>query len=182
MLTQRNPSVQQPCFPVHPERADDISSIIFIDTKISLKNLSKWSALFWSRDQISLVLKWKLRIGDHFRKKKRMCPSAGFADQPKNTDSDHTRLHLDLSGIIGMPDQTAGLSAAAAEPVQWNGIYHIIIIGLAQKITRRDLYCNHPFYPLSRSAELLQTNLKLLCQSSKGIFPQMFQSLKSLPL
>lgn len=162
-----------------PKGMNDIGSIIFIDTEISLKNVSIRRVFFRSLNQVFLILKGDLRIGNHFRKKNSVCPPAGFTDQPKDTKPDHAWFHLNLSGVISVSDQTAWLSAATLKFVQWNGIYHIIIIGLVQKITRRDLYCNHPFHPLSHSAKLLQANLKLLCQSSKGIFTQVFQSLKS---
>lgn len=131
---------------------------------------------FRSCNQVFLILNSDLRIWNHFGKKKRMRTSAGFADQPKNTEPNHTRLYFDFPGIISMSDQTAGLSAATSKLFQGNCIYYIIIIRLAQKITRRNLYCNHPFHPLSHSTRLLQANLKLLCQSSKGYFLKYFET------
>lgn len=122
-----------------------------------------------------MILKRDLRIGNHFRKQNSVGPPAGFADKPKNTEPNHTRLYFDLPGIISMPDQTSGLSAATSKLFQGNCIYHIIIIRLAQKITRRNLYCNHPFHPLSHSTRLLQANLKLLCQFLKGYFFKCFK-------
>ena len=99
--------------------------------------------LFKSNADLLLVAGAYLRIRDDGRKQQSMCASAFTADDTADMKPQVTVPGFHGSVIVTVNSETSRMPAGTGESVELEGIYHIIINFLRNRIAKIDRYSYH---------------------------------------
>lgn len=133
----------EPLLPVFPKLAEDMLDIVFVDQEVLLHNRHWGLSVFDSVDDLLLVTKRDLGIGDEDGREQGMGSPAFLALHTLDSKEDKLREELNGTLIVTIADQAAALTTGACGPVELECIQGVVIRILRKTIAIVKDNCYH---------------------------------------
>lgn len=112
---------EEALFPVLPVTAQDAGDVVFVNRGRTLHNSGDRRSGFRRQDNLSLVRKGDLGIGDNKGRKQGMSLATGGTFHTADRERNRVKALLKLAQIITMDRKTSGMATGTGELVELKG-------------------------------------------------------------
>lgn len=115
-----------------PELTDDVLDIVLVDEDVPVHDRLRGNTVLNACQDLLLVLKWDMGVGDQDRGDKGMRSPALLTPDTLDDKAQKVRHDLHMAAVMPIADQTAGSPAGASHHMQLE-LVHCLIIRILRK-------------------------------------------------
>ena len=113
-----------------PELTDDVLDIVLVDEDVPVHDRLRGNTVLNACQDLLLVLKWDLGVGDQDRGDKGMGSPAFFAPDTLDSEAQQVRHKFHIAAVMPIADQAAGFAAGTFHHVKLELVKYQIIRSL----------------------------------------------------